>query len=113
MIASTIPGTHNPRISAQTVTNRLLEICERPPYTMYVLHAAFLFWPSICNMYKMLATVQIALFARGLNSTIMYFYDLFVKLIIHDSCDFLLSLCEENKAYDDNEYHCIWTLVLH
>ena len=48
MIASTTPGTHNPRISAQTVTNRLLEICERPPYTMYVLHAAFLFWPSIC-----------------------------------------------------------------
>ena len=31
MIASTIPGTHNPRISAQIVTNRLLEICERPP----------------------------------------------------------------------------------
>ena len=49
MIASTTPGTHNPRISAQTVTNRLLEICERPPYTMYVLHAAFLFWPSICT----------------------------------------------------------------
>ena len=94
MIASTIPGTHDPRISAQTVTNRLLEICERPPYTMYVLHAAFLFWPSICK----LAIVQIALFARGLNSTIMYFYDLFVKLIIHDSCDFLLSLCEENKG---------------
>ena len=47
MIASTTPGTHNPRISAQTVTNRLLEICERPPYAMYVLHAAILFWPSI------------------------------------------------------------------
>ena len=47
MIASTTPGTHNPRISAQTVTNRLREIGERPPYTMYVLYAAFLFWPSI------------------------------------------------------------------
>ena len=47
MIASTSPGTHNPRLSAQTVTNRLLEISERPPYTMYVLYAAFLFWPSI------------------------------------------------------------------
>ena len=40
-------GTHNPRISAQTVTNRLREIGERPPYTMYVLYAAFLFLPSI------------------------------------------------------------------
>ena len=47
MIARTTPGTHNPRISAQTVTNRLQEIGERPPYTMYVLYAAFLFWPSI------------------------------------------------------------------
>ena len=47
MIARTNPGTHNPRISAQTVTNRLQEIGERPPYTMYVLYAAFLFWPSI------------------------------------------------------------------
>ena len=47
MIASTTPGTHNPRISAQTVTNRLLEISERPPYTMYVLFAEFHFWPSI------------------------------------------------------------------
>ena len=34
MIASTTPGTHNPRISAQTVTNRLREIGERPPYTI-------------------------------------------------------------------------------
>ena len=31
MIASTTPGTHNPRISAQTVINRLREIGERPP----------------------------------------------------------------------------------
>ena len=48
MIASTTLGTHNPRISAQTVTNHLREIGERPPYTMYVLYAAFLSWPSIC-----------------------------------------------------------------
>ena len=41
MIASTTQGTHNPIISAQTVTNRLREIGERPPYTMYVLYAAF------------------------------------------------------------------------
>ena len=47
MIASTTPGILNPRISAQTVTNRLREIGERPTYTMYVLYAAFLFWPSI------------------------------------------------------------------
>ena len=47
MIASTTSGTHNPRISTQTVTNRLREIGEKPPYTMYVLYAAFLFWPSI------------------------------------------------------------------
>ena len=43
MIASTTSGTHNPRISGQTVTNRFREIRERPPYTMYVLYAAFLF----------------------------------------------------------------------
>ena len=48
MIARTTLGTHHPRISAQTVTNRLREIGERPSYTMYVLYAAFLFWPSIC-----------------------------------------------------------------
>ena len=47
MIASTTTGTYNPRISAQTVTNRLREIGEKHPYTMYVLYAAFLFWPSI------------------------------------------------------------------
>ena len=47
MITSTSPGTHNPRISAQTVANRLREIGERPPYTIYVIYAAFLFWPSI------------------------------------------------------------------
>ena len=50
MIARTIPGTHNPRISAQTVTLRLREIGEIPPYTMYVLYAVFLFWPSIFIM---------------------------------------------------------------
>ena len=49
MIARTTGGTHNARISAQTVTHRLREIGERPPYTMYVLYAAFLFWPSICT----------------------------------------------------------------
>ena len=43
MIARTTPGTHNPRISAQIVINHLREIGERPPYTMYVLYAAFLF----------------------------------------------------------------------
>ena len=47
MISSTTPGTHNPRINALTVTNRLLGIGERSPYIMYVLYAAFLFWPSI------------------------------------------------------------------
>ena len=48
MIARTTLGTHIPRISARTVTHRLREIGERPPYTMYILYAAFLFWPSIC-----------------------------------------------------------------
>ena len=55
MIARTTLGTHNPRISAQSVTHRLREIGERPPYTMYVLYAAFLFRPSIHvlkQMYK-------------------------------------------------------------
>ena len=47
MIARTTLGSHNPRISAQTVTYRLREIGEIPPYAMYVLYAAFLFWPSI------------------------------------------------------------------
>ena len=47
MIARTTPGTHNPRTSAQTVTHRFREIGERPQHTMYVLYAAFLFWPSI------------------------------------------------------------------
>ena len=47
MIARTTAGAHNPRISAETVTHRLREIGERPPYTMYVLYAAFLFWSSI------------------------------------------------------------------
>ena len=47
MKASTTPGIHDQRISAQTVTDRLREIGERPLHTMYVLYAAFLFWPSI------------------------------------------------------------------
>ena len=47
LIARTTLGTHNPRISAQTVTHRLRDIGERPRYTMNVLYAAFLFWPSI------------------------------------------------------------------
>ena len=47
MVANKTPGTHNPRISAQTVTNLLRDIGERPPYTIYVVYAAFLFWPSI------------------------------------------------------------------
>ena len=45
MIASTTTGTHNPRISTQTVTNRLREIGERPPYTMYVYMRRFFFGP--------------------------------------------------------------------
>ena len=52
MIARTILGTHNPRISAQTVTHLLREIGERPPYTMYVLYAAFFFWISILSWVK-------------------------------------------------------------
>ena len=47
MIARTALGTYNPRNSVQTVTHRLREIGERSPYTMYILYAAFLFWPSI------------------------------------------------------------------
>ena len=43
----TTTGTHNSRISTQTVTHRLRKIGEIPPYTMYVLYAAFPFWPSI------------------------------------------------------------------
>ena len=43
MIARTTPGTHNPRISAQTETNRLREIGERSPYTMYVYMRRFFF----------------------------------------------------------------------
>ena len=52
MIARITLGTHNPRISAQTVTHRLREIGERPPSTMFVLYVAFLFWPSICCGYS-------------------------------------------------------------
>ena len=47
MIARTTPETHNPRISAQTVTHRLREIGKRSLYTMYVLYVAFLFWPIV------------------------------------------------------------------
>ena len=46
VIARTTTGTHNPRISAKTLRNRLREIDERPAYTMYVLYAAFHFLPS-------------------------------------------------------------------
>ena len=38
MIARTTPGTHNKRISAKTVTNRLREIDERLPYTMIMIY---------------------------------------------------------------------------
>ena len=34
--AKTIPQTHNPRNSAQTVTNHLREIGERPLYLFYM-----------------------------------------------------------------------------
>ena len=43
IIATTTPGTHNPRLSTQTVTHSLQEIGKRLPYTMYVPYAAFLF----------------------------------------------------------------------
>ena len=58
MIARTTQGTHNPRISAQTVTNRLREIGKIRPYTMYVLYAAFLFWPSIFGLHEKTLTYQ-------------------------------------------------------
>ena len=45
--ARTTTGTHNLRFRAQTVTNRLREIGERPLYMIYVLYVAFLFWPRI------------------------------------------------------------------
>ena len=52
MIARTTPGTHNPRISTQTVTHRLREIGERPPYTMYVLYFFFglVYLPLLAEM---------------------------------------------------------------
>ena len=59
MKARTTPGYHNPRISAKTVTNRLREIDEIPSYTMYVLYAAFLFWPSIYYAFIPLLTVKL------------------------------------------------------
>ena len=43
MIARSTIGTHNPRISVQTVRHRLREIGKKKLYTMYVLYAAFLF----------------------------------------------------------------------
>ena len=49
MIARETPGTHTTRISAQTVTHRLREFGGCPAYTMNVVYAAFLFWPSIIN----------------------------------------------------------------
>ena len=57
-IARKTPGTHNPRISAQTMTSRLRESGERPPYTMYVLYSAFLFWPSICDKYRLIYIIE-------------------------------------------------------
>ena len=69
MTARTTPGTHNSRISAQTVTHRLRENGERPPYTMYVFYAAFLFWPSI--LYKR----EIYLYIEaGRQFLTLYFY---------------------------------------
>ena len=50
MIARTTPGTDTTRISAQTVTHSLREFGESPPYTMYVVYAAFLFWLSIYDI---------------------------------------------------------------
>ena len=44
MIASTTPVTYNARkINAQTVKNRLQEIGERPPYTMYIFYMQHFF----------------------------------------------------------------------
>ena len=50
MIARKTPGTHKPRISVQTVTNRLREIGEISPKNNVCLYAAFLFWPSISKI---------------------------------------------------------------
>ena len=61
MIARTTPGTLNRRISAITVTHRLREIGERPPYTMYVLNAVLLFWPSIYNLMHDVETAMLHL----------------------------------------------------
>ena len=38
MIARTTLGTHNPRISAQTVTHRLLDICEKQKHIQYMYY---------------------------------------------------------------------------
>ena len=59
MLSRTTLGTHIPRISAQTVTHRLREIGKRPPYTMYVLYAAILFWPSIYSRRNTKITIYI------------------------------------------------------
>ena len=53
-IGRTTRATHIPRISAQTVTSRLREIDERPPYAMYVLYAAFLLGLVYMNCIKLL-----------------------------------------------------------
>ena len=42
MIARTTPGTHNPRIIAQTVTRRLREIGERPPPPPPIYNVCFI-----------------------------------------------------------------------
>ena len=75
MIARTTPGTHNPRISAQTVTHRLREIGERPPYTMYVLYVAFLFWPSIYAAGKRFYAARVA----GRIGATKYIFTVFLK----------------------------------
>ena len=72
MLARTIPGTHNPRTNAHTVTDRLREIGETSPYTMYVLYVAFLFWPSIIcwkNLKKKTAPDQAAPLGAGWSGT--------------------------------------------
>ena len=44
MIARTTPGTHNPRFSAQTETNRLREIGERPTYIQCMFYVRRFFF---------------------------------------------------------------------
>ena len=47
MIAKTTPGTHNLRISAQTVTHRLRGIGENTPIYNVCFICGVSFWPSI------------------------------------------------------------------